>query len=232
MTRNVAIIGGAPSFEGAPLDDPDWEIWAIGILYSRLPAHKVDRWFEIHSREVIEARTEELYPGMQDWLFGDDMRKPVMIFPNSDLDNVRNTEVYPRQKIEKRFGDKWWSSTVAWMIALALEEYDGKIGLFGVEMCGDEEYGDQQAALNHFMDVALLTGRELVISAGANILHPVKVYPDDEQTAGMQHCLREVERLTNEKALIDTQIKALQSRSSHVEGALAVYDHLTRNNWA
>ncbi len=116
------------------------------------------------------------------------------------------------------------------MFALALEDSDGKIGLYGIEMCTDEEYGDQQAALFHFRDIALLTGRDVIIPKGCNLFHPMPIYPRLEDHS-FWHCSREFKRLTTEKATIDAQIKMLEAKSNHVEGALKVYDHLIRNKW-
>ncbi len=229
--QNIAIIGGAPSFEGAPFKNPDWQTWAVAVGYSRLFL-EVDRWFEIHSREVIENRCKTLYKDFDKWLFNKDTeRSPVTIFPNSQLGDVPNSEMFPRQRIEERFGHDWWTSTVAWMFALALEDHDGDIALFGIEMGADEEYGEQQAALRHFRDIGLLTGRKIIVPKGWNLLHPVRVYPDAQQSRGYQHCERESIRLKQDQATIDTQIKALEGRSNYCRGALDTYDHLTRNDW-
>lgn len=229
MAKNIAIVGGAPSFEGAPFDDPDWDIWAASVAFNRLPGDKVDRWFEVHEEQVIKKIHEG--NGFFDWLYAADARSPVTIFPDSGFDELPNSEVYPRQRIETKWGSDWWTSTVAWMLALALEDHDGKIGLFGVEMCADEEYGQQQAALRHFRDIALLTGREILFPKGCNLLNKQPVYPDDVQTSGYQHCIREMKRLKRDKATIDSQIEELKAKSNHADGAIAVYDHLTRNNW-
>jgi hypothetical protein len=228
--KHVAIVGGAPSWEGAPFDDPEWEVWSISAMWNQIPQDKVHKWFELHNVRTIEERPEEAYPGLKSWLFKDKNRSPLVIFEGFGIDATLNSEFYPRQKIETRFGKDWWSSTIAWMLGLALEESEGKIGLFGVEMCMTEEYGDQQAALRHFRDIALLMGRDVIFPSGCNMLHPVPVYPDIE-TPGHLHCLREVERLTNEKAIIASQIKALCDKSSHVDGAIEAYQHLIRNNW-
>lgn len=231
-TQKIAIIGGAPSYEGAPFDDPDWQIWAIAVGYSRLPPEKVDRWFEIHSREVIENRDKTLYRGFDEWLFNKDTKRaPVTIFPDSQMDDVPNSLMFPRQRIEERFGHDWWTSTVAWMFAQALANYDSDIALFGIEMNDDEEYGVQQAALRHFRDIALLSGRKIIVPKGWNLLHPVKMYPDCEQSRGYQHCEREITRMKQDQATIDRQVTALQGRSDFCRGALDVYDHLMRNGW-
>lgn len=230
--QNIAIIGGAPSFEGAPFNDPDWQIWSIAVGYSRLPHELVDRWFEIHSREVIENRCKTLYKGFDKWLFDENTKRSlVTVFPNSQMDDVPNSEIFPRQRMEERFGNDWWSSTVAWMFAQALEDYDGAISLFGIEMAADEEYGEQQAALRHFRDIGLLTGRKIIVPKGWNLLHPVKMYPDAQQSRAYQHCEREIIRLKQDQATIDRQVTALQGRSDYCRGALDAYDHLKRNNW-
>lgn len=228
--KNIAIVGGAPSWEGAPFNDPDWEIWAVSVMYSRLPKDHVHRWFEVHDTKEVTGRDPALYPDFQDWMFKDTSRATVTVMGGRGLDDTLNSISLPIEALTERFGDKWWSSSIAYMFAQALEEGDGAIGLYGVEMCADDEYEYQQAALRHFQDIALLTGRDVIIPKGCNLFHPMPIYPNLNSHSS-SHCTREVKRLTQEKAILQSQIKELEAKANHVEGALAVYDHLIRNNW-
>jgi hypothetical protein len=124
--RKVCIYGAGLYRDEAPLEDPEWEVWALNLVapLDRQGRLRCDRWFDIHQRC---AQTE------------DDLRWiakcPVAIYVPPDLkDASPNAVAYPLDFVERQFGPNW-ACTFAYQIALVLAERAATdIGLYGVEL--------------------------------------------------------------------------------------------------
>lgn len=167
MTR-VAVVGAAPSFIDAPFYNPDWEIWASGSRYCE-HLTRLDRFFEVHGpdsedlgflhyRRFLDETTAEL------WVFSPEIR-PVHT-------------IYPRGAIESRFGRDFLTSSVAWMMALAIHEQVEEIGLWGVEMATESEYKKQRIGCKHFMKLAEELGIKVTVPPDCPLLIEAPSYPD------------------------------------------------------
>lgn len=162
--RRIAIVGSALSFVDAPFHRVGWEIWTTSPnMYEHLP--RTDRHFEIHGTEALTKR------GYMEWLAGVDVWsfQPIIAIAT----------IYPRARIEARFGTEFLTSTIAWMQALAIDEGTDVIGLWGVEMAIDEEYRAQRPGVKHFMGMARELGIETVLPNGCTLLDEPPSYPDN-----------------------------------------------------
>lgn len=181
-TRKIALVGTASSNINAPVDDPDWEIWGVSARASHIT--RATRWFELHD---IEAHPREWARSWRSELKAkvthdcELMMMPQFLEPNLGPRVVP----YPYQRIVRRFGAYFMTSTFAWMTALAIDELrpenaspiDGEIFVCGVEMEYGTEYRHQRAGFRHFMDVAQLLGIPVTrLAASGLALEPVP-YP-------------------------------------------------------
>lgn len=127
--RKIAVCGFASSSRHLiPVEDPAWEVWGMNQLYRHIP--RADRWFDIHwnwDKEVVPGTD---YRG---WLATCGI--PVyMIEPQPDLPtSVR----YPLQALIAMAGD-YFTSTVAFMVALAIAQIDLHVG---AQLAAEAEQG-------------------------------------------------------------------------------------------
>ena len=133
MTKKIALLGSAPSSVAlAPFGAPDWELWACSpgcwAALSQLGYPKIHAWFELHRFE----------PG-QPWMSHDYVRYlkefegPVyMIEPVHHA--VPNCQLLPWQELRAIYGPYVFTSSLAWMFCLAMEQGATSIGLWGVDM--------------------------------------------------------------------------------------------------
>jgi len=223
MSLKVAIVGGAPSLEGAPFGCPDWEIWACSTAFNKLDHATVHAWFEVHDPATWADGVKALV--------GNAGRKaPVYLRPDL-VARYPNALPLPRDAVLARFDGLFLTSTIAWMMAQTLLDGRPELGLYGVEMCMDDEYGDQLAGCRHFMGIAKVLGVPVTVPAGCNVLRPGRVYPDWSETPAYRHCQQERDRIAKQIALIDQQIAGLDAHRHRLKGALEIYDHLMNNNW-
>lgn len=176
--RQVAILGTATStVEQAPAAGGDWEVWVCSSWFEgKIEAY--DRFYEVHSRRAIEMEGCDTF---LQWLR--EKEKPVYV--TDDL-GLPNQVMLPRKDIEARVpGRGFYTSTISLMLAHALYEHQvekkliDKIGIWGVDMSTDHEYGHQKAGCLHFMAVAQMVGIELVLPIGSELHKVPPSYPND-----------------------------------------------------
>lgn len=172
--RKIAILGTTPSRMEAPIaEDSGWEIWTIGP--GGMNAHRWDRLFELHGvwpesfQEYLDA-LRAVKPPQQVWT--------MVPFPDCPT-----SVVYPKAHILEKFGRRmWFSSSISWLIALAIEEGPTDIGLFGIDLESGEEYISQFVGCAHFMDLARLVGINVHVPKACGLLRDLTPYPDRYET--------------------------------------------------
>lgn len=117
--KRIAICGFASSSRHLiPVNDPTWEVWGLNQLYRHIP--RADRWFDIHRNW-----NEEVVPGTDYVGWIKECGIPFyMADPQPDLPtSVR----FPIERLIAKFGVDYFTSTIAFMLALAIDEIDQKV---------------------------------------------------------------------------------------------------------
>ena len=169
--RSIAIVGG---YRGtkllAPYNDQGWEIWSCSPRNAEgeLPRH--DLWFELHPQDVVAGLQEPF----RTWLAA----QPAVYM--QDIDPAYPGSMsYPKEAMLSRFGENFFTSSIAWMLALAIFKEPLRIGVWGVECAGSHEYGAQRWGVLHFLQVALAAGIEVVLPQGSRLRKPTPLYGYD-----------------------------------------------------
>lgn len=123
--RKIAICGFASSSrEQIPVHDPSWEIWGLNQLYRHIV--RADRWFDIHRHwhQDVVPGTEGVGPGSYiGWL-----RECGMPFYMADPEPSIPTAVrYPLERVIAHHETDYFTSTIAFMVALAVTEIDERV---------------------------------------------------------------------------------------------------------
>ena len=175
--RKVALIGGEPNtVKHAPWEDPSWEIWAHTSVgrYCR----RVDRWFELHPPAVFQAKTKHGRTDWYGWLKS--LSEPV--YMQEKYPEIPSSVRYPKERILTEF-PRYCSSTVAWMIALALTEGVQTIGLWGISFQSNSEYAEQRAGCEFWLGLAMGRGVQVKLPEACPILkEPADLYGYESHT--------------------------------------------------
>lgn len=171
--RKVCIIGTTPSSAEAPFDDPSWEIWGCSARGEHVT--RATRWFELHSfkteePEWVEEWIEKLHEWTKDvelWVARSDR------FIGADMD----VHQIPIAHIKNTFGTYFLTSTVAWELALAIDEGVDEIAIYGVDLEHGEEYVDQRAGVKHFIELARFAGIKLDVPGFNGVAFDPVPYP-------------------------------------------------------
>ena len=165
----IALLGTAPSSRNdAPFRDPSWQIWACSPPNMGLP--RVDQWFELHPPEFLgQPPDPPEYPG---WL----AKLTCPLWMQRRVEAYPASRPYPVQEVVEKWGPYFFTSTLSWMLALAIEEKPEAIGLWGVDMQAESEYGHQRPGCHYFIRRAYEMGIEVSAGVGSEILQPPPLY--------------------------------------------------------
>lgn len=184
----VCIIGCADSKNIAPLKDGGYELWGVNNLFISLPEVKFDRWFEIHSITFLGGhflrREKREFRG----LTADDYIEKIAelscpIFMQKKWDSIKNSVVYPIQKVIGAFG-RYFTNTISYEIALAILMGFKEIAIYGVDMAVSGEYHHQRPSCEYFIGIARGLGIEVVVPDEADLLKTRFIYAFEEQKEG------------------------------------------------
>ena len=202
----IAILGSAPSsLRLAPFGDPGWKIWGCSPgVYSQCP--RVNAWFELHRWEpgvigVAASQKQWFSPEYVAWMA---MRGaqgcPVWMF--DAVPEIPGSRRLPIEELQERYGTFFFTSSIAWMLACAIEDIleeraainagaaaaqasghcafeaapPDAIALYGIDMAATEEYGYQRAGCQHFLLLAADLGIKIVVPPESDLLRPMPLY--------------------------------------------------------
>lgn len=153
---NVAIVGLSPtSHDDAPWGAKDWEIWGLPWDEGYWPL--MHRLFEMHDLRLLESEHCHRKPGYLDRIKSSDV--PLYMqeayFPGATR--------YPFESVGVSIGADYFNSSIAYAMALAIHEGAEEIGIYGVDMKGDDEYGYQKPNMEYLVGVARGKGIKVTI---------------------------------------------------------------------
>jgi hypothetical protein len=212
--EKVAIIGTQPSSRMvAPYNDPSWTIWGSSPgNQNQLP--RVDAWFEMHCNFLWPQYRHYGEPYLA-WL--NSVPFPVVA---QDQQLIKKAVTYPRDKMLRRFGPRFFTSTFAWMMAYAIDAGAKEMALYGVDMSSQGEYIKQRAGGHYFMQRAEELGINVIIPPESDLAQPPPLYGYSDATPfGRKMATREQE-VKDRIAQIDAQLGPLQNQRVYLAGAL------------
>lgn len=157
----IAILGAHPSTrQDAPFGDKEWSIWACSFRnMGQLPRHDV--WFELHDP-----------PGHEKYVAWLGRQPNVVVRSEKGRAWLPCAEVYPEAEMRRQFGPFFFTSSVAYMMALAIAQKPTAIGLWGVLMVQCHEYAYQRPGCHYFIQKARDASIEII--APASLIEPPK----------------------------------------------------------
>jgi hypothetical protein len=176
--KKVAICGFAESYKLAPFDDPAVEIWALNELHKYVP--RWDRWWEIHDSATLGVSKRDLGDGEQKrhlaWLSTNHgAGKPIYMQPQFCDGRFPNAVPMELDRLVEAFG-RYFTSTIGYMIAQAILDDYGWIGLYGIDLASDIEYQQQRANAEYLIGFAKGQGRTVVTAPTSAILKAGHLY--------------------------------------------------------
>jgi len=215
----VALIGTAPSSRDlAPYHDPSWEIWScspgnMGVV------PRVNVWFEIHNNLMWpECRSygEPYIKWLQQQTF------PIYM---QDQSLVPNAISYPIQEMVSKYGKYFFTSSFAYMMAMAIDRGATEIALYGVDMASKDEYILQRPGGHYFMQLAAMRGIKVSVPVESDLGQPPALYGYSDSTPfGRKVQVRKNELKARVAKMEDEKAK-LEHGLTFLKGALEDIDY-------
>ena len=188
----IAILGSAPSsIKLAPFADQSWQIWGCSPgVYPVAP--RVNVWFELHRWEPpVLGRADQQKPWFSPeycaW-----MALQPLVWMADKVPQIQNSQKFPYQELVNKYGSYFFTSSIAWMLAAAIEDIlteraerknqpqqdseSDAIGLFGVDMAANEEYADQRPGCQFFIQLAYQLGIQVHIPPESDLMSAPPLY--------------------------------------------------------
>ena len=178
--QKIAICGFASSSRHLiPVDDPSWIIVGLNQLYRHMP--RADVWYDIHlnwEQDNVDGTDHE------GWI----KSCGIPVFMSDPPKQFPTAVRYPVERLIQKHGIDYFTSTVSFMIAWAIDCIDMKvadtgnaysdysIGVFGIDLIVGTEYEVQKACVEYWLGIAEGRGIKIVLPPQSALLKQVYRY--------------------------------------------------------
>ena len=210
--RKIAVCGSAASSAFlAPFNDPEWEIWSCSPANKTMP--RVDVWFELHNPDL------KVREGLLEWMQW--LKTQPIVYMQRAYSGYPGARQYPLQTMIEKWGPYLWTSQLAFMLALAIEQNPKVIGLYGVDMAANSEYNQQRLACQIFLK-HILDSKEtaLLIPPESDILEPAPFYGYCESSRQWRKYYARKAELQQRVGALKSDYEKKQAEAAHLIGAL------------
>jgi hypothetical protein len=167
--KKVAIVGFSSSSRHlAPWTDPEFEIWGMNQAYEHFE-RRPDRWFEIH---MADAQPDPGTPTYHSDL-------ATMCCPIYMLDvepQIPMSVKFPLTRVLSIADRGYFTSTAAYMVALAISEGFEEIAAYGIDCTVGTEYEVQKPCLEWWLGIAMGRGIKVTIPTTSALLKAAFMY--------------------------------------------------------
>ena len=166
--RSVAIVGFAkPSRELANQEPKEVEVWGLNTGHEFLTRY--DRWFQLHPKNWKGPETLDLFG--RDPIHLEFLKTcAVPVYMQHKDERIPTSIEYPLQAVCESVGTGYFTSSVAYMIGLALHEKVDEIKLFGVNASSSFEYFKQKACIEYLLGLAKGRGIKVTLTPDCPLL--------------------------------------------------------------
>lgn len=182
--RKVTILGSArPSSLWANDLPPDVELWGMNLDHQFL-TRPCQRYFQMHHR--MHNSDNGNPPGHfgRPLVHEEFLRTCGIPVFMQEVDPFIPTSIhYPIEDIEARFGS-YFTSTAAYMMALALYERVDELGLLGLHLDRSDEYTEQKPCIEYYLGIAKEMGVTIRLPADCDLTKAPR-YAYDEMVPKM-----------------------------------------------
>ena len=224
VREKIALIGSAPSsVRLAPYGDEEWDIWGCSPAAAQA-ASRVSAWFELHRWTPGVAPIAREYV---DFLAAFPTAHPV--YMQRPVKEVPASVAYPKDRMLKYFGRYFFTSSLAWMMALAItrDPQPKEIGIWGVDMATTEEWGEQRPGCQYFLEIARAAGIKVTLPPESLLNQPPPLYGYDTSDALSVQAAAHREQLVAQMMGAQFQKAQAEKNESYFKGCLDVHQLYT-----
>lgn len=156
--RRIAIVGFGDTAKDCPYNDPSWELWGMNgwlrVAAERgvpAPPERYSLWCDMHTPEYTEQYgvLAKIGDVQVKWL---ESEHPFPVLMLERYERFPSSRRYPIEDVIRKVGRDYFTSTVAYMLALAFCQDDVvEVGLWGIDLVHETEYGEQRPCAEYYI---------------------------------------------------------------------------------
>lgn len=183
--KEIIILGMGPSREDCPFNT---EVWSVNTGYrqvANLGGH-LEKIFMAHLQ--VPDPTDNVH--IFNWDEMNELAKAGVDIINTHRVKGLNSRMYPLKRISEKFNTNYFSDTIAYMIAYAIDKatykkdgklklkYPLKLRLYGIDMRTEDEYAKEKGGIEFWIGYGMGLGVEFTLTSYSEVLqtHTRKPY--------------------------------------------------------
>lgn len=167
--KSVAMVGFSSNHRHlTPFDDPNIQIWGLNRLHQQDWFTRSDRMFQLHPIKYLQ-KCIGLSDGDRkhyEWLT---QEHPFPIYTQKKYDEFPASVKYPIWEMRQKYGN-FFTSTLAYMMALALHEGYNHFELYGFDMEANTEYKHQRDSTEYYIGLAEGLGCDVFLPSNCSLI--------------------------------------------------------------
>jgi len=212
--KRIAIVGKASdTMLLAPFADPSWQVWVLNDTPQRNEVPRWDVLFEIHRHD--QKQIAEM-PEHYQWLQKGGSGKPV--FMREHYPEYPDSIAFPLDEMLSQFRD-YYTCTCSYEMALAIAMRPDEIGIWGVNMAIDSEYGSQRPSCEYWIGLAEGRGIKVTLPVQTDLVKALYRYGLDDIDMNDKWTAR-MDTFRQRQAVANENGKKCEIESAFLEGAL------------
>lgn len=255
--RRIDIVGFTEHWTEARFGDPTVTIWGMNDFWRvGTPEHlgRIDAWFDMH-----QAETRHLKPGAREWLAqwtkpyvtpdGDTTAPNSVIYPIGEITRTFGTEYFtntvafqialaalilrPQLETYKHaMNQAAADGATEDDLARLQTELQPEIGVFGVDMAADSEYGFQRPSCEYLIGWVQGLDFRVTLPTGSDLLKVSEMYGygNGALIGKMEHrrmwLSGKSQELTGRRNQLVAELGQVDNAIAEIRGALAEYGYL------
>jgi len=167
---------GLSTRDDAPFDDPAFTIWGVTDIGRDMIGRRFDAFFELHDESEITEASMQWYA-----------RQTKPIYMQAYRSDIQASITFPLPCVVKMFG-RYFTSTVAYMIAMAMLHGCEDLHLYGVDMgrvgkrlATPDPYGYQRSCCEYLLGFARGRGVNVYVPEKSALLKAPALYGYEEK---------------------------------------------------
>lgn len=167
--KKVAIVGFASNtLHLVPWNDPEFEIWSMNQGYMHC-VRRTDRHFEMH---MPEATADVRDPNYLAWL----AQCPIPVYMIQTYDHIPNSVRFPIEDAIHFAGRDYFTSSVAFMMAIAGLENFSEVHLYGINLAIGDEYFYEKPCAEWWIGKLEGLGTRVYVPSASSLLKQYRRY--------------------------------------------------------
>lgn len=178
--KSVIIFGMGPTRNQCLFDTETWGLNTTHIVIYNMQG-RLDKLFFVHAAydypTYLDREGLRVNPIFWNWSLIDGLAKMgVDVISLHKIKGVQ-ARLYPLKRIMKKFDTDFFTDTVCYMLAYAIDKGYEEIKMYGIDMADKQEYRFEKGGIEYWIGFARARGIKVWIAPGSNVCRTITGKP-------------------------------------------------------